>query len=206
MTPLRPFLMCALFITLLLLCCSGCISSQQASSAPDLSQKAVAAHPTETPPERIDTRPDTERPPEPEPDPAPFFHTIAWPGETLSVISGWYTGKLGSWTALVSANPEINPKRLRIGDRIRIPREILYRDRPMPKSYLERFISADPKALSPEPADTPLAESAPDPSEAPAQAATPQETDPSPEAPAEPSADQNAPEKGLEMMPFGPKD
>lgn len=67
-------------------------------------------------------------------------HTISWPGETLSVIAKWYTGKFDNWKALVKANPDLNPKRIHIGQRILIPEYLLTNRKPMPKDFSDQFL------------------------------------------------------------------
>ncbi len=68
-------------------------------------------------------------------------HVVRWSGESFSLISKWYTGKFSNWKALVKANPEINPRRMRKGQIIRIPMELVKTQEPMPKSFVEKYTS-----------------------------------------------------------------
>ena len=65
-----------------------------------------------------------------------LIHTIRWPGENLIRISRWYTGSGNNWLLLAKANPSIDPRRIRIGDSILIPENLLKTRDPMPISYL----------------------------------------------------------------------
>ncbi len=65
-----------------------------------------------------------------------YTHTIKWPGENLSRISRWYTGSDKNWLRILEANPSIDPKRIKIGDSILIPEDLMTTHEPLPKSYL----------------------------------------------------------------------
>jgi hypothetical protein len=69
-----------------------------------------------------------------------FEHQIRWPGESLSLISKWYTGKYKNWTKLVAHNPQIDPKRIRIGQRILIPEDMLTTRDPLPQKVAAKFL------------------------------------------------------------------
>ncbi len=56
---------------------------------------------------------------------ASVVHSVSKKGETLSSISRRYTGAASNWKKLEAANPKINPHRLRIGDRILVPGELI---------------------------------------------------------------------------------
>ena len=67
-------------------------------------------------------------------DTPPYIeHTVKYPGETLGVISKWYTGTAANWRAILAFNPAMKATRIRLGDRVRIPRSLVIRDSPMPK-------------------------------------------------------------------------
>jgi len=69
-------------------------------------------------------------------EPEPFVHHIEWPGQTLSEIARWYTGKFDNWKKLTKpVNPDLERccVRLRVGRDVTIPRELLVRTDPMPK-------------------------------------------------------------------------
>jgi LysM repeat protein len=62
-------------------------------------------------------------------------HNIRWPGETLSLISKWYTGRYTNWKKLAYHNPEINPNRINIGQKIYIPVTLLKTREPLPEKF-----------------------------------------------------------------------
>ena len=62
-------------------------------------------------------------------------HTVAAPGETLSRIAHWYTGSGNNWTALLQANPALDPRHIQIGDTVLIPDRLVHNRQPMPMSY-----------------------------------------------------------------------
>lgn len=84
-----------------------------------------------------------ERPPQPAPRPSsapvvqPYEHRVRYSGETLGLISSWYTGKSSNWQLILEANPGVRPERINIGDVLLIPKGIMTRREPMP----ERFVS-----------------------------------------------------------------
>lgn len=59
-------------------------------------------------------------PPTPEPRPTLLRHKLA-SGETLSLLAQKYLGKASRWPAIVKANPDLDPNRLRVGAEIVIP-------------------------------------------------------------------------------------
>lgn len=62
-------------------------------------------------------------------------HTICWSGETLALISKWYTGKYTNWRKILNHNPEINPKRIKIGQKIYIPVKMLKTREALPQKF-----------------------------------------------------------------------
>ena len=66
-----------------------------------------------------------------------LVHKVRWGHETLYTIALWYTGSGNNWRRLADANPEIKPRRMRIGTIIRIPGPLLTKRRPMPENYLK---------------------------------------------------------------------
>ena len=95
--------------------------------------------------------------PEPQkPIPARYVHTVRWPGETLSLIAQWYTGSWKNWTALADANPGINPDRITIGDKIRIPDDLLKTREPLPREFLSpQEGESEPESPAPEQPEKP---------------------------------------------------
>ncbi len=77
-----------------------------------------------------------------------FMHTVKWPGETLSYIAKWYTGKLTNWKVIASANPGLNPNRIHEGNEILIPEQVLKTRKPLPKNFLARFTPGPEKKSS----------------------------------------------------------
>jgi len=64
------------------------------------------------------------------------LHTVTYPGESLSVVTDWYTGKLFLWKKVAAANPRINPAALEIGQQIRIPIELVTNNKPFERSHI----------------------------------------------------------------------
>jgi hypothetical protein len=72
----------------------------------------------------------------PPPQSAPiqdFRHTVRYQGETLAAIARWYTGSGNQWQAIRDANPQLDPRRLKLGTEVVIPHELLVRTDPFPK-------------------------------------------------------------------------
>jgi len=72
--------------------------------------------------------------------PGYYEHKIRWPGETLSVVSKWYTGRYNNWKKLINHNPEINPKRIKIGQKIYIPDTLLKTRKPLPEKFAAKCL------------------------------------------------------------------
>ena len=71
-----------------------------------------------------------------EPKPRFYLHEVRWPEETLSHIAKWYTGTVKNWKAIAKANPELDIKKIDIGDTISIPEDLLTSRKPMPLSFV----------------------------------------------------------------------
>jgi hypothetical protein len=67
--------------------------------------------------------------------PSYYEHKICWQGETLSLVSKWYTGKHNNWKKLVNHNPEVNPNRIKIGQKVYIPNYLLKTRNPLPRKF-----------------------------------------------------------------------
>jgi LysM repeat protein len=94
---------------------------------------------TDQPSSVFAVQPAPERqPPQPETavEPAPYVHTVSRSGETLIAISNWYTGAADNWKRLVDVNNGINPRRIRVGDKIRIPEALMKTHQPMPADFM----------------------------------------------------------------------
>jgi hypothetical protein len=87
--------------------------------------------------------------PLPPPEVKYLSHKIKWPGENLTLIARWYTGSAKNWMRLVEANPGIEPRRIKIGDSILIPEDLLKTRQPMPIEFLSSATS--PKKEPPSP-------------------------------------------------------
>jgi LysM repeat protein len=70
------------------------------------------------------------------PRPSHYYHRVKYSGETLSIIAKWYTGDVEHWQALAKANPKLDPNRITVGDKIRIPKNMLNTRKPMPRSFV----------------------------------------------------------------------
>jgi len=71
-----------------------------------------------------------------------YEHRVRWPGESLSLIARWYTGSSKNWKILAKANPAINPNRIKGGDSIAIPTDILKTRKPLPQKIAAKYTSA----------------------------------------------------------------
>ena len=70
------------------------------------------------------------------PEPIPCVHVVRWKGETLSLIAQWYTASWKNWEVLARANPGIDPDRITVGNRIRVPESLLKKRKPMPFEFI----------------------------------------------------------------------
>jgi hypothetical protein len=69
-----------------------------------------------------------------------FEHKVRWPGESLSLIAKWYTGRLENWKALARANPNLNPNRILLGNDIYIPLEMMKTKKPLPRKVAAKSL------------------------------------------------------------------
>ena len=69
-----------------------------------------------------------------------FEHRVKWPGESLSLIAGWYTGRYGNWKAIARANPGLNPNRIAVGNIIYIPPELMKTKKPLPRKVVSKTL------------------------------------------------------------------
>jgi hypothetical protein len=79
--------------------------------------------------ERLEPRPGVS-------EPATHVHIVRWKGETLSLVAEWYTASWKNWEVLARVNPGIDPNRIEIGNRIRIPERLVTRRDPLPLDLL----------------------------------------------------------------------
>ncbi|MCB0338029.1 MAG: LysM peptidoglycan-binding domain-containing protein [Bdellovibrionales bacterium] len=71
--------------------------------------------------------------------PSYLTHTVQCPGESLSIISLWYTGDISRWPELLAHNPHIDLKRMRLGTKVQIPMEIVQQYKPPTKLDVARM-------------------------------------------------------------------
>ena len=103
-----------LFITITLWMVTGCTQVHRPSDSASVSREALK-----------------------EPPPSDFYvHKVRWSGETLSVITQWYTGTYKKWPTVAKANPSLDPNKISKGDEILIPIDLLKTNEPMPHEFL----------------------------------------------------------------------
>ena len=68
-----------------------------------------------------------------------LVHKVRYPGESVSIIAGWYTGDIENWKILAEVNPGLNPNVIHEGMKINIPESILKKRDPMPKEFVDSF-------------------------------------------------------------------
>jgi LysM repeat protein len=71
--------------------------------------------------------------------PAYYEHKVRWKGESLSIIAQWYTGNAENWKILAKINPGIDPNRLQMGERVRVPENLMKTNKPMPEGFVAGF-------------------------------------------------------------------
>ena len=69
----------------------------------------------------------------------PFIHIVKYPGETLSIISEWYTGNAQNREALADANPNLDYDNMASGSRIFIPENLLKTTKHLTKEYIDAY-------------------------------------------------------------------
>ena len=70
---------------------------------------------------------------------ANYSHKVRYSGETLSIISKWYTGDIESWHALSKVNPQLDPNHIKIGTIIQIPEKLLHTRDQCPKTLCREW-------------------------------------------------------------------
>lgn len=84
-----------------------------------------------------------------------YIHTVELADESISIIAKWFTGDLMNWEVLAKCNPTLNPNRIFLGDKIRIPRSIMTRQDPMTAEFVQE--SQPQTKRKPKPVVTPPA-------------------------------------------------
>ena len=97
------------------------------------------------------SKPEPKPVPKPVPKPEPiekaktvdedYVHTILWEGETLSLISLWYTDHIINWEKIAAHNNIKENEMLQIDQQIIIPRSLIVNDKPLSKEWLEQQMS-----------------------------------------------------------------
>ncbi len=67
-----------------------------------------------------------------------YVHQVRWPEESIERVAQWYTGSGANWKILARSTPNLQPKRLRKGNVVFIPIDLLQIDTPMPRQYVQR--------------------------------------------------------------------
>jgi hypothetical protein len=126
------------------LMCMGCATKQPIETG---SQPPVGTEPRKP----GKTKPQLPGKTEPQQEITYFEHTVKYSGETLSIIAGWYIKDIKSWKALAEANPDIDPKFIFTGNKIRIPEYLMKTHEPMPKEFVDSFYPQKPAKPIPPP-------------------------------------------------------
>ena len=66
-------------------------------------------------------------------------HTVRYSGETLSIIAGWYTGRTDNWRRIVDVNPGLKPEKIRLGQIVMIPMELVVQEQPLTSDAVRKF-------------------------------------------------------------------
>jgi hypothetical protein len=70
----------------------------------------------------------------------PYIHTVKYTGETLRVISKWYTGDENNWEAIAKANPYMDFEKMPAGARLFIPENLLKTTDPLSEEFIAASI------------------------------------------------------------------
>lgn len=65
-------------------------------------------------------------------------HRVKYPGETLGLISKWYTGNLANWQVITRHNPQLEVNRMQLGSTVLIPSDLVVNNSPLPKRALRQ--------------------------------------------------------------------
>ena len=99
-------------------------------SGPSVAEPSAAPEPDPPLPETVDTEADrglnhagTDAPPHaPPPVATPLAGTYTIQrGDTLMAIAAHFYGDASQWSVIAEANPEADPRRLRVGQEIKLP-------------------------------------------------------------------------------------
>lgn len=79
--------------------------------------------------------------------PSYYEHKVKWTGESLSIIARWYTGSFENWKVLAKINPGMDPNKIQMGEKVRIPEDLMKTRKPMPESFVASLSPEKKKAL-----------------------------------------------------------
>jgi hypothetical protein len=79
--------------------------------------------------------------------PSGYTHRVRYSGETLSIISAWYTNNPENWQRIAKLNSRKSPYTIGAGDLVYIPASILRKSSPMPPDYVHSFYRARPPQI-----------------------------------------------------------
>lgn len=134
-----PLICLPIFLAFLLCTGSGC---KKIAHQPDQPSLETATVPASAPVDEPEVN-----------DDAFLLHIITYPGETLTLIARWYTGDAANWRRIADLNSITSPTALRIGQTIAIPREMLKRNAPMPRSAVEELMQPAQPSAPPAPSE-----------------------------------------------------
>lgn len=85
-----------------------------------------------------------------------ILHPVRFPGESLSMISSWYTGDQANWERIADYNARYVEGVLHQGETVRIPLALVVRNVILPESYVREFNAqiAEPGATKQTPLPT----------------------------------------------------
>lgn len=67
-----------------------------------------------------------------------YVHKVSIPDENISIIAKWYTNEAKNWSVLAKCNPKLNPNRIFLGSKIKIPRSIMTRHSPLTVEFVQQ--------------------------------------------------------------------
>lgn len=128
MNPIKRLNLIFLLILFFSLTCAGCVSQKSTQQQVETEVEAPIEYRY---PGAIYEEGD-------EASPAGYYiHTVKLSDESISIIAKWFTGDLMNWEVLARYNPTINPNRIFLGDKIKIPRDIMTTHAPMTPEFVE---------------------------------------------------------------------
>lgn len=125
-----------------------------------------------------------------------YIHTVELADESISIIAKWFTGNMMNWEVLAKCNPSINPNRIFLGNKIRIPRSLMTRQDPMTAEFVQESQPHPKKKGKTKPKPSPAKAETPD----------NKTQQPTVKEPAVPPAPEEAEPVEDEPLLFGPKD